>query len=464
MKKKLYICSTKKPANTLSFAQNITYLDSFHTFPFFRKSNTQDMKKEKLLAKRLALGGLLLLALCCSCSVQQALNKKGDATVARVPDENFRSFLVEQGLAQPYSGTDKALAGNKEVLESTKMGRALQVMNCTNKDIKSMEGIELFPELKILICSDNPLQTIDLSRNPQLVRFTAAEVPLRSLDVSHNPELKMIEVSYSDISKLDLSHNPKLDYLYCIFSPRIKELDLSQNPMLQTLFIRETNIQILDLRKNLDIRNIHTMDTPLQYIIVTPQHNQDSISGMIEDDVKVLTLGDKDALPKIKRPTLFQRLHNKKIKREEERRPKKQIVMSTKKAIEMGINIDSLWTVYPHAWQYNKETGTYDSTGIVFNEEEMVMFEASFREFVSGIASAMREKKFDWDTTYRWHLNAFFSENGYVELLNHNFVGKEPAPKQVEQFEKILKAYIRKTPFTYTRGQKFGQCGTLTFK
>ena len=58
-----------------------------------------------------------------------------------------------------------------------------------------------------------------------------------------------------------------------------------------------------------------------------------------------------------------------KIKREEERRPKKQIVMSTKKAIEMGINIDSLWTVYPHAWQYNKETGTYDSTGSVFNEE-----------------------------------------------------------------------------------------------
>ena len=428
------------------------------------ESKHHDMRRENLYAKRLALVALLLVALCCSCSVQRALNKMGAATVARVPDENFRDFLAKQGLVQPYSGTDKSLSGNKEVVESTKMGRAIQVMNCTNKDIKSMEGIELFTELKELICSENHFQSIDLSHNHKLVRFTAADVPLRSLDVSHNPELKMIEVSHSNISNLDLSHNPKLDYLYCIFSPRIKELDLSQNPMLQTLYIRGTNIQILDLRKNLDIRNIHTTDTPLQYIIVTPQHNQDSISGTIEDGVKVLTLGDKDALPKIKRPTLSQRLHNKKLKRESERRPKKQIVMSTKKATEMGIDIDSLWTVYPHAWQYNMETGTYDSTGIVLNEEEMVMFEASFREFVSGLASAMKEKKFSWDTTYRWHLNAFFSKNGYVELLIHNFGGKEPSPKQVEQFEKILKAYIRKTPFPYTREQKFGQCSTLTFQ
>lgn len=422
------------------------------------------MMTEKLYAKRLALGGLLLLALCCSCSVQRALDKKGDATVARVPDKNFRSFLVEQGLVQPYSGTDKALAGNKEVVESTQMGRAIQVINCTNEDIKSMEGIELFPELKVLICSDNPFQTIDLSRNPKLVRFTAAEVPLRSLDVSHNPELKIIEVSYSNIAELDLSHNPKLDCLYCIFSPRVKELDLSKNPMLQTLYLRETNIHILDLRKNLDIRNIHTMDTPLQYIIVTPQHNQDSISGTIENSVKMLTLGDEDALPKIKRPTLFQRLHNKRLKREAERRPKTQTVLTYQKADEMGISMDSLWTVYPHAWTYDTKNKTFDTNGIVFNEEEMVMFDASFRDFVSGISTAMNEQKFKWDTVYRWHFNAFFSENGYVELMIHNFVGQEPAPKQVEQFEKILKAYIRKTPFTYTREQKFGQCGTITFK
>ena len=422
------------------------------------------MKKERMYAKRLAWGGLLLLVLCCSCSVQRTLNKRGDTSVALVPDENFRSFLVEQGLAQPYSGKDKALAGNNEVVESTKLGRAIQVINCTDKGIKSMEGIELFPELKILVCSDNPFQTIDLSHNPKLVQFTAAEVPLRSLDVSLNPELRQLEVSYSDISELDLSRNPKLEYLYCIFSPRIKELDLSHSPLLHTIYIRETNIQVLDFRKNPDIKKIHAMDTPLQYIIVTPQHNQDSISGAVEESVKVLTLGDKDALPKIKRPTLCQRLRERKFKRESEERPAKQIVMTYQKANELGISMDSLWTVYPHAWTYDTENKTFDTNGIVFNEEEMVMYEASLRAFVSGLSTAIKEGDLRFDTVYRWHFNAFFSENGYVELMVHNFVGKEPSQKQVEQFEKILKTYIRKTPFTYTRGQKFGQCGTLTFK
>lgn len=422
------------------------------------------MRKKNLYAKRIVLGGILLMALCCSCSVQRALNKRGDTTVARVPDENFRSFLVEQGFVQPYSGTDKALAGNKEVVENTQMGRAVQVMNCTNKGIKSMEGIELFPELKILICSDNDFKTIDLSHNPKLIRFTAAEVPLKSLDVSHNPELKQLEVSYSTISELDLSHNPKLDYLYCIFSPRIKELDLSNNPLLQTLYVRGTNISILDFRKNPAIRNIHTMDTPLQYIIVTPQHNQDSISGTIEEGVKVLTLGDKDALPKIKRPTLWQRLQTKRLKQESEDRPANQRVMTHQRADEMGINTDSLWTVFPHAWTYDTEAQTFDTNGIVFNEEEMVMYEASLREFITGITTTMSEQKFKWDTVYRWHFNAFFSENGYVELLIHNFVGQEPDLRKIKKFEKLLKDYIRETPFTYTRQQKFGQCSTITFR
>lgn len=410
-------------------------------------------------SKRLA-WCLMLLLLCCSCSVQHTLNKNGLTTVAEVRDENFRNYLMQQGLAQPYSGHDKALAGRKDLMESTAMGRAVQVMNCTNMDIKSMAGIELFPELKVLICSDNPFRTIDLSYNTKLVRFTAAEVPLKSLDVSHNPELKILEVSYNDISELDVSHNPKLEELYCIFAPQLKTLDLSHNPMLQTLYIRGTDIRILDFRKNPEIRKIHTMDTPLQYIGITPEHNQDSISGAFEDNVQLLTLGEADRLPKIKRPTLAQKLHDMRLRQEEEKRPKKQQVMTLKKAEEMGIEVEKLWEEYPHAWQYNKETGVFDSTGIVFNEEEMVMFDASFRDFLSGIVTAMKEK----DIHYRWHLNVFFAANGYAELLIHNFVNQEPDPKEVKRFEKILKAYIRKTRFTYTREQKFGQCGTITFK
>lgn len=235
---------------------------------------------------------LSVVLLCCSCSVQQKRGSEGVApTVARVSDDNFRQYLLESGYVRPYKGGMKGFGlwvSRKEVVESTAGGRALQLIDCHKKDIKSLDGIELFGNLKVLICSENPIRSIDLSHNPQLMQFYAIEVPLRSLDVSRNTKLKLLQSSFSRLRSLDVSHNPELEELLCIFAPDIKTIDLSGNPELQVLYIRGTSIRTVDLHHNLQFRMLHALDTPLETIVITPQHNVDSIQASVEDGVRII--------------------------------------------------------------------------------------------------------------------------------------------------------------------------------
>ena len=241
--------------------------------------------------RRLFLTTLSLVLLCCSCSVQQKRGSEhATPTVARVGDDNFRHFLLESGFVKPYSGSMKGFGfwvSRNEVVESTPEGRALLQLDCHGLDIKSLEGIELFGNLNVLICSENPIRTIDLSRNPQLMQFYAIEVPLRSLDVSGNTKLKLLQSSFSRLRSLDVSHNPALEELLCIFAPHIKTIDLSGNPELQVLYIRGTSIRTVDLRHNLQFRMLHALDTPLENIVITPQHDVDSIQASVEDGVRI---------------------------------------------------------------------------------------------------------------------------------------------------------------------------------
>ena len=102
---------------------------------------------------------ILLLLLCCSCSSHQRLKAGQEITVARVPDSNFRTYLLAGGLVKPYEGPlsgSNRLTARQEWVETTPLGRSTQLIDCHRKDIASLQGIELFPNLVILICSENP--------------------------------------------------------------------------------------------------------------------------------------------------------------------------------------------------------------------------------------------------------------------------------------------------------------------
>lgn len=237
-----------------------------------------------------------LMLLCCGCaSVQPQLEGGCAVEVAQVPDKVFRNYLIEQGYVKPYKRSMRRFGfwvPRSEVVKRTAMGRALQLLNVHNMGIQSLQGVEMFDSLVVLICSENPLDSVDLSHCPRLKQFSAIETPLKCIDLSHCPQLKLVEVSYTQLQQLDVSHNPLLEEIYCIFSPGITVIDISHNPHLQVLYIRETRIRQVDISTNKAFRELHALDTPLETIIVTADQ-LDRVSASVEDSVKVHILPEK---------------------------------------------------------------------------------------------------------------------------------------------------------------------------
>ena len=409
---------------------------------------------------------LLALLLLCSCATQQeSVNDKKTITVARVNDNNFRAYLLDNGYAKPYIGKLRGrdrLTPQDEWVESTPLGRSTQLIDCHRKKIHSLDGIELFPKLVILICSENPISRLDLRHNPKLKQLVAIETPLRSLDISHNTELKVLNISFHQLRKLDVSHNTQLEELLCIFAPGITSLDLSHNPNLRTLYIRQTNIQLVDLRCNNAFHALHALETPLEYIVVSPQHNLDSITASVEEGVQVLTLSPSAKLPKTQHldlpdtlPTLTPQ-HQTRVQR----------VMTHAQAAAEGINEEYLREVeYRPAWTIDTATKSFEQWGMIRSDKQLVQFILTWKIFLEGISEEMAAQNFEFDKPYRGHCVVFFAEDGYADYFLYNFLGDErPTEEQQRRFEQVLQKYIENNPIGFYGSRKFSQCGGITFQ
>ena len=408
---------------------------------------------------------LLAILLCCSCASHQKHLTDKAVTVARVADENFRTYLIDNGYAKPYKGTLRGrnrLTRQDEWVESTPMGRSIQILDCHRKEIHSLDGIELFPNLVILICSENPISRLDLRHNSKLKQLVAIETPLRSLDVSHNPELKVLNISFHQLRRLDVSHNTQLEELLCIFAPGITTLDLSHNPNLRTLYIRQTNMQLVDLRRNTAFHALHALETPLEYIVVSPQHNLDSITASVEEGVQVLTLSPSAKLPKTQHLDLPDTLPT----LTPSQQTRTQRVMTHAQAAAEGINEEYLREVtYRPAWTIDTATKSFEQWGMIRSDKQLVQFILTWKIFLEGISEEMAAQNFEFDKPYRGHCVVFFAEDGYADYFLYNFLGDErPTEEQQRRFEQVLQKYIENNPIGFYGSRKFSQCGGLIFQ
>jgi hypothetical protein len=409
---------------------------------------------------------LLSILLCCSCVTEkESVEGKNVITVARVTDDNFRTYLLDNGYAKPYIGKLRGrdrLTPQDEWVESTPLGRSTQFIDCHRKEIHSLDGIELFPNLVILICSENPISRLDLRHNPKLKQLVAIETPLRSLDISQNTELKILNISFHQLRKLDVSHNTQLEELLCIFAPGITTLDLSHNPNLHTLYIRQTNIQLIDLRRNNAFHALHALETPLEYIVVSPRHNLDSITASVEEGVQVLTLSPTAKLPKTQHldlpdtlPTLTPQ-HQTRVQR----------VMTHAQAAAEGINEEYLREVeYRPAWTIDTATKSFEQWGMIRSDKQLVQFILTWKIFLEGISEEMAAQNFEFDKPYRGHCVVFFAEDGYADYFLYNFLGNErPTEEQQRRFEQVMQKYIENNPIGFYGSRKFSQCGGINFQ
>jgi hypothetical protein len=158
-----------------------------------------------------------------------------DLRVINFPDKVFKKYLIEN--------FDRDNDGEISLTEAQSITKIL----CPNMGIKSIAGIEYFSNLKVLDCSRNDIELINISENKLLEHLSCyGNHELWALDVSKNTSLISLYCGNCNIGSMDVNNNKELTILSCRFNP-IEEINLCYNTKLTMLRVRRCELEQIDL-------------------------------------------------------------------------------------------------------------------------------------------------------------------------------------------------------------------------
>ena len=185
-----------------------------------------------------------------------------------IPDTNFEAALEALGY-DDISGDGQVPTALIEVVTS---------LNITNDGITDLTGIEDFRDLTNLLCSNNPLGTIDISNNTNLIQLNAHTTSLSSIDLSNNVFIENVVLYGNAITSIDVSNNLQLRILD-LFQNQLTSLDLSLNTALVNLYCDSNN--------NLSYLNVRNGNNTNVTNFVA--HNNSSLTCILVDDAAYST-------------------------------------------------------------------------------------------------------------------------------------------------------------------------------
>lgn len=173
--------------------------------------------------------------------------KNPNPQFANIPDENFRSYLIQEGwIAQNGS--------NYEILEKGLVSTSLVAAKCK---ITSLEGIESFPAITAIDVATNELKLIDLSGMNQVTSLNYTnnrnieEVKLGDNPITSINCTKGYYVMYSKSLKISSSKLESLlmNYYDWYGAESLESLDVSECPSLKTLRCDRNKLNTIYLKE-----------------------------------------------------------------------------------------------------------------------------------------------------------------------------------------------------------------------
>ncbi len=182
----------------------------------------------------------------------------------RINEKNFPDPIFRQVI----SGSDYDRDGNG-TLDAEEIGLTINIY-CDGLGIHSIQGVEYFTDLQGLWCTDNKIETMNVSHNKDLRGLWCSGNPLTALDITSNSELLWVYCFDCKLKELDVSKNPKLAFIECNTNP-ITELDVSKNPELEHLTCGSCELKSLDLSNNPKLAHLDAFRNHFKSLDVT--HN-----------------------------------------------------------------------------------------------------------------------------------------------------------------------------------------------
>lgn len=143
----------------------------------------------------------------------------------------------------------------------------------------TMKGIEYFPELVTLKCSNTHMRSLDVSKNLKLETLWCNWNNLEQLDVSKNKALKDLRCGYNDLTTLNVSQNEALECLSTNdMRSKLNSLDVSYNKALKHLECMKNGLTSLDVSSNEALEQLVCDRNPLTELDVSKNDKLTSLS------------------------------------------------------------------------------------------------------------------------------------------------------------------------------------------
>ena len=172
-----------------------------------------------------------------------SLEERNKVTTIELPDDSYCPTM--KGIEYfPELVTLKCSNTHVRSLDVSK-NLKLETLWCNWNNLEQLD-VSKNKALKDLRCGDNYLTTLNVSQNEALEWLSTNDMrsKLNSLDVSYNKALKHLECTKNGLTSLDVSSNEALEQLACDGNP-LTELDVSKNDKLTSLDCRRCGLTSL---------------------------------------------------------------------------------------------------------------------------------------------------------------------------------------------------------------------------
>ena len=143
----------------------------------------------------------------------------------------------------------------------------------------TMKGIEYFPELVTLKCSNTHVRSLDVSKNLKLETLWCNWNNLEQLDVSKNKALKDLRCGDNYLTTLNVSQNEALEWLSTNdMRSKLNSLDVSYNKALKHLECTKNGLTSLDVSSNEALERLVCNGNPLTELDVSKNDELTSLS------------------------------------------------------------------------------------------------------------------------------------------------------------------------------------------
>ncbi len=149
-----------------------------------------------------------------TCINTAAVTTACNSPVVNITDANFKAYLVGNATINTNGDSEIQVAEAEAFTET---------IDCSGKNIADLTGIEAFVNLTRLLCQNNQLTTLDVSKNTVLTELYCNDNQLTALDVGKNTALDVLYCYNNQLTWLNLKNgnNSALNIMAASGSPNL---------------------------------------------------------------------------------------------------------------------------------------------------------------------------------------------------------------------------------------------------